>query len=243
MLARLCPCCPVGGEKARLVELTPFPLDGESEPPPPAGLGARFSSALKVAASPLTALRERRAEASARAERIDALKAGRVMRLVAIREPNLRSPDLDVRVQLSADGHMLTWQSLAQTNNQPQEAGVFALSAVREIRLAPNVGMFRSKPPPGQFEVACDDSMVRFETRTDAERETWMTSLEEVRSKEADAKADRKIGHQTRKKMELEKRRRAAEARKAEVLKSCGPGGMRHTAMAMLNRQAKDDGL
>jgi hypothetical protein len=43
--------------------------------------------------------------------------------------------------------------------------------------------------------------------------------------------------------MELEKRRRAAEARKAEVLKSCGPGGMRHTAMAMLNRQAKDDGL
>ena len=85
--------------------------------------------------------------------------------------------------------------------------------------------------------------MVRFETRTDAERETWMTSLEEVRSKEADAKADRKIGHQTRKKMELEKRRRAAEARKAEVLKSCGPGGMRHTAMAMLNRQAKDDGL
>ena len=59
----------------------------------------------------------------------------------------------------------------------------------------------------------------------------------------SDAKADRKIGHQTRKKMELEKRRRAAEARKAEVLKSCGPGGMRHTAMAMLNRQAKDDGL
>ena len=58
MLARLCPCCPIGGEKARLVELTPFPLDGETEPPPPAGIGARFSSALKVAASPLTALRD-----------------------------------------------------------------------------------------------------------------------------------------------------------------------------------------
>ena len=112
------------------------------EPPPPAGIGARFSSALKVAASPLTAA-QRRAEASARAERVDALKAGSVMRLVAVREPEFaRNPDLDVRVQLSADGHMLMWQSLAQTNNQPQEAGVFALSAVREIRLAPNVGMF-----------------------------------------------------------------------------------------------------
>ena len=57
------------------------------------------------------------------------------------------------------------------------------------------------------------------------------------------AKADRRLATRRAKKMELEKRRRAAEARKAEVLKSCGPGGMRHTAMAMLNRQAKDDGL
>ena len=114
-----------------------------------------------------------------------------------------------------------------------------ALSAVREIRLAPAGGIFRSKPPPGQFEVASDDSSVRFEARTDAEMEQWMASLEEVRAKEADAKTERKIGHQARKKLELEKRRRAAEARKAEVLKSCGAGGMKHTAMAMLNRSGQ----
>ena len=121
-------------------------------PPPPAGIGARFSSALRVAASPLLRSPER-AEASARAGRRRAEGRQRD----AARGDSSRicaRPDLDVRVQLSADGHMLTWQSLAQTNNQPQEAGVFALSAVREIRLAPNVGMFRSKPPPGRFEVA-----------------------------------------------------------------------------------------
>ena len=89
---------------------------------------------------------------------------------------------------------------------------------------------------PRQWQLVADDQTAKFEAETEEDKEQWMSTLEELRHREAEAKAERKLGYTTRRKMGIEERRREAEKRKAEVLKSCGAGGMKHTAAAMLNR-------
>ena len=64
----------------------------------------------------------------------------------------------------------------------------------------------------------------------------WMEATEELRHKEVEAKTGRKMAYQAKRKFGLEEKRREAERRKAEVLKTCATGGMKHTANAMMNR-------
>ena len=44
------------------------------------------------------------------------------------------------------------------------------------------------------------------------------------------------MGHNMRRRMEMEERRKEAEKRKAAVLATCQSKGMVHTAQAMMNR-------
>ena len=99
-------------------------------------------------------------------------------------------------------------------------------------------GFLRSGGPvPRQWQLLADDQTAKFEAESEEDKDRWMSTVEELRHHEADAKAERKIGYTTRRKMGLEERRREAERRKAEVLKTCGgQGGMKHTAAAMMSR-------
>ena len=86
-----------------------------------------------------------------------------------------------------------------------------------------------------------------------------MASLEELSKRQAESKVDRKLGYTAQRRLGLEartppppasrspaprrhacpaaqERRREAERRKADALKSCGVGGMKHTAAAMIAR-------
>lgn len=54
---------------------------------------------------------------------------------------------------------------------------------------------------------------------------------------QAEAKVQRKMGYTRKKLHDLDERKKEAERRKAEVLKTCGSGGMKHTAAAMMNRR------
>ena len=62
-----------------------------------------------------------------------------------------------------------------------------------------------------------------------------MTALKAVAARQADDRASRKMGYQTRKSMEMQAKKREAERRKAEVMSGCTTG-MRHTARAMASR-------
>ena len=56
------------------------------------------------------------------------------------------------------------------------------------------------------------------------------------RPRQVTAKTGRKLAAQAKRKMGLAERQREAERRKAEVMKTCTSGGMKHTAAAMMNR-------
>ena len=187
----------------------------------------------EMAASPIKAFQERRQADAARAERADQLKAGASMKLLSKAVP----AGTPVKLTLSADGALLAWQSVELVNGMPKESGVLALSAIQEISAVLQTGIFRSGAPlPGQWQLVTTDQTVKFEADCEQDKDEWMSTLEELRHREAEAKAERKLGYTTRRKMGIEERRREAEKRKAEVLKSCGAGGMKHTAAAMLNR-------
>ena len=55
-------------------------------------------------------------------------------------------------------------------------------------------------------------------------------------AEQGEAKTGRKLAYQAKRRMGLEERKREAERRKAEVMKTCAGGGMKHTATAMMNR-------
>lgn len=238
ILKQACPCL-FGDEEARkkMMEMAPFKSsthgsDSDSDKAPE-GMADRAKGFLSMAMAPVKAFQQKREQDAARDERKEKLKAGSVMKLLTKDEPR----GVGVRLSLSSDGALLTWQSLAMVNNMPKESGVLALSSVEEIKPVLQSGFLRSGAPiPGQWQLIAGAETVKFEADCEEDKEQWMTTLEELRHHEADAKAERKIGHQTRRKMEIEKKQRDAERRKAEVLKSCGNGGMKHTAAAMMNR-------
>uniref|UniRef100_A0A7S0P0E2 PH domain-containing protein n=1 Tax=Calcidiscus leptoporus TaxID=127549 RepID=A0A7S0P0E2_9EUKA len=196
-------------------------------------LSARAHSWLSAAMSPISALQERRAEDQARQQRIAVLKAGAEMKLLGAREATR------VRVALSSDGAMITWQSVRGEGGASSESGVIALAMIREIRPVMSGGLgalLGARPVPLQWMLVADEETVKFETETETQKETWMASLEELSKRQADAKVDRKIGYMAKRRLGLEERRREAERRKAAVLQSCGAVGMKHTAQAMMSR-------
>lgn len=215
-------CCPMGdGAKTKLVEMSPF-RDNNSdvdEPPAPASLADHAKGWLSKAAAPLQAYRESQAKAAERAEELSVLKAGAQMKLL----PDGRGEPSSVRVALSSDGAMLTWSGGGSS-------GVMALSAVRDVKPILAQGFFKAGGPvPCQWMLVADDQTVRFEAATDEEKQRWMSTLEGCVAEQLEAKQGRKLGQQAKRQLGLEQKRREAERRKAEVLKTCNAGGMKHT--------------
>jgi hypothetical protein len=224
----LCPC-PIGS-KQRLVETLSFRDAGsgsDEEAPAPTTLADKAKGWFEMAAKPLATYRESQAKAAERAERVDVLKRGAGMKLL----PDSRGQaPKDVRVALAADGSMLTWSGTS-------ESGVMALSAVRDIKAVTQTGIFsRGGDVPCQWMLVSDDQTVRFEAASEADKLEWMQILEECRVEQCEAKSGRKLASQAKRRMGLEEKRRDAERRKAEVMKTCSSGGMKHTAAAMMSR-------
>jgi hypothetical protein len=220
-----------GGSKNKLVEMTPFGDAGSGSddgiPKEPPTMAEKAKGWLAFAAKPLTALQESREKAAAQAERLSSLQAGAAMRLI----PDARSEQpKDVRVALSSDGSMVTWSGQGVS-------GVMALSAVRDVKEVQQQGFFRGGGPvPGQWSLVADDQVVRFEASSDDEKVNWMTAIAQCRDEQLERKTGRKLAYQAKRRMGMEERKREAERRKAEILKTCTGGGMRHTAQAMINR-------
>ena len=136
----------------------------------------------------------------------------------------------EVRVALSTDGAMLTWSGAGGS-------GVMALSAVRDVKPVTQSGLFRSGGPvPCQWMLVADDQTVRFEAASEEVKAQWMGTIEQCVAEQMEAKSGRKLAYQAKRRMGLEEKRRDAERRKAEVMKTCGSGGMKHTAAAMMSR-------
>jgi hypothetical protein len=226
-----CPCLFSDDAAKKLMGIPPANSDSDSEKPD-SSMGGKARGWLEMASAPVKAFQDRQQQNVARTERIDWLKAGSAMKLLS------KEGSSAVRLSLSADGALVTWQSLEMVSGMPKESGVLALSAVREVVPVLQTGFLRSGGPvPRQWQLLADDQTAKFEAESEEDKDRWMSTVEELRHHEADAKAERKIGYTTRRKMGLEERRREAERRKAEVLKSCGgQGGMKHTAAAMMSR-------
>ena len=229
----LCPC-PIGGRGGgsstkRSIELSPFRTagsgsdsdkDGETEMSQT--LADKAKGWFSMAVAPITKMKEDHDKANKRAGRVETLKGGATMKLL----PDGRGEPTSVRVALSSDGAMVTWNGVGKS-------GVMALSAVREVKPVLASGFFRAGDPiPGQWMLVADDQSVRFEA-SDEEKAFWMSTIEELAQEQVQAKTGRKVAATARRKMGIEERRREAERRKAEVLKTCASGGMKHTAAAM----------
>merc|ERR1719473_165945 len=102
--------------------------------------------------SPVVALQQRRKDDQDRRERTAVLQAGASMVLLA--RGGARTP---VRVQLSSDGAMLTWQAHAAGG----DSGVMALAMIREVKPVQQGGLTAwistAAPVPLQWQVVADD--------------------------------------------------------------------------------------
>lgn len=244
-LTECCPClglcpCLFGDDKpkkrsgTRMVELPS--LGGGSAAPAaadePDGVRQKARSVLGKLANPVASIQESRARDAARKVRTASLQAGAVMTLHQGKDGVHQ-----VRVTLSPDGAMITWQSLAMQNNQPVVSGVLALSELHEVKAVREARLLRSSGEvPCQFSLVADGQTVRLEAESEAQKVEWMEALQERCASEKDAKSERKMGHNMRRRMEMEERRKEAEKRKAAVLATCQSKGMVHTAQAMMNR-------
>ena len=192
---------------------------------------------LATAAAPVAAYRQRQEREAALAEVLGRMKAGAQMQLLPESGSKWGSSAVAVRVALSQDSDMLTWQSVGGASPQ---SGVLALSAVREVKPVLESKLFNLsgtiKPKKGQWELVSDDQVVRFEAADDEVKDDWLKSIEELARRQGEAKVGRKLAYTAKRKLGLDERKRDAEKRKAEIMKSCGMGGMKHTAAAMINR-------
>ncbi|KAL1504095.1 hypothetical protein AB1Y20_010505 [Prymnesium parvum] len=150
------------------------------------------------------------------------LHAGATMRL-----RNERGSD-EVQIQLSSDRSMLVWRG-----TQPSSTGVIALCTIRKVGVPPP-GWF-SAPSPGEFAITAEGIEVRLDSNSAQVRAAWVEAVQAVAARAVEEKEGRKLGHETRRRVELEMRKREADRRKAEVMKGIH-GGMKHTAQAMLSR-------
>jgi len=227
LLSLVCPCVFGGaeGQRKQLFEMSPVTGTG--------GDSKEFVETRPASSSwfqPITKFKEKLEADQERKQKVAVLQEGAVMALVGARSRST------VSLKLSSDGSMLMWQSLRQEANMPSESGVMSLSTIREVKPVLQSGLLRSGlPVPLQWVLISDEEDVKFEAESETVKEMWMNTLLECTKRQADAKAERKIGYQTKRRMGLEERRRDAERRKAELMKGCA-GGMKHTAAAMMNR-------
>jgi len=237
MLKTACPCL-FDDSGQPLVELSPFKDRGstsdrdasDEENAQGSGAAEKAKSWWSMATAPLETFQKQRAEMAMKQERNGRLQAGSQMKLL----PAGRGEPSTARVTLSRDNTMVTWQTI---NPGQSESGVLALSAVREVKPVLAQSLFgKGAPIPCQWMMVSDDLTVRFEAESEAVKTEWMEATEELRHKEVEAKTGRKMAYQAKRKFGLEEKRREAERRKAEVLKTCATGGMKHTANAMMNR-------
>mmetsp|Transcript_33768 Transcript_33768/g.72051 ORF Transcript_33768/g.72051 Transcript_33768/m.72051 type:complete len:247 (-) Transcript_33768:384-1124(-) len=234
-----CPCIFGTATSQKPTELQPCrngsdgEFSGDEGGQADASLSARANSWLSAALTPISAFQARRAADQARQERAIALKAGSEMKLISAREATR------VRLSLSSDGAMVTWQAVRGEGGGGNESGVIALAMIREIKpvLAGGLGaLLGARPVPLQWMIVADEETVKFESDSETTKQTWMSSLAELSKLQADAKVERKMGYMATRRMGLEERRREAERRKAEVMRSCASVGMKHTAQAMMGR-------
>jgi len=197
-LRSVCPCLFSDDAAKKLMGMPPANSDSDSEKPD-SSMGDKARGWLEMASAPVKAFQDRRQQDARRAERIEWLKAGSAMRLLS------KEGSSAVRLSLSADGALVTWQSVEMAGGMPKESGVLALSAVREVAPVLQTGFLRSGGPvPRQWQLVADDQTAKFEAESEEDKDRWMSTVEELRHHEADAKAERKIGYTTRRKMGLE---------------------------------------
>ena len=210
-LAVLCPCMPIPGsvDKQPIRDDT-SDRDGEEGPP---SLALKAKGWLGKLAAPITAMKDDYDKERAREAKLEELKAGTT-----------------VKIAVSSDGTMVTWTASGVS-------GVMAMSAIREVKPVMSSTFFSKPAPiPKQFKLIADDQIVSFEAKDDDVKAQWMSTLEECAAAAAEAKVGRKMMQQAKRRMGLDERKRDAERRKAEVMKSVGTGGMKHTAAAMMSR-------
>jgi hypothetical protein len=217
-------CCPSGdgkqAESKRMIEMSGAGSGSDADSNDGSAsqsFADRATGWLKKATAPLQALKDQHEKDQAHVQACDVLKAGAAMQLL----PDGRGEvPKQVRVALSSDGAMVTWSGAGTS-------GVMALSACREVKAVVQTGWIRAGGPvPGQWMLVADDQTVRFEAANDDEKEHWISTLDRCCQEQLSAKSGRKMAAQAKRRMGLEERKREAERRKAEVMKTCGAGGM-----------------
>lgn len=179
-------------------------------------------------------------------ERNEALEAAKGLLAEGAVLKLLRSGGGDmVRVVASADGSMLTYQALELENNLPKHSGAIALSEVHRVEslASSTVGAWLggAQGPTLVIHHSSPTEQLRLEAATERMRDDWVDALDRVRLKASEvhtaAKTERKLTRHAAKELELMSKQRAAEKRKAEIMKSMpGGGGMKHAAAAMISR-------
>jgi len=217
--------------KKRLVEMSPFAdstsdKDSNEENGEPQSVAARAKGWLSQIAAPITSMKEQYDKDREREARLEELKSGATMLLL----PDGRGSNVSVKLCVSSDGSMVTWTGTGLS-------GVMSLSAIREVKPVMQSSFFsKAAPVPSQWMLIADDQTVRFEATNEEVKQQWMSTLEECAASASEEKKGRKMAAQARRKLGLEEKRRENERRKAEVMKTCGSGGMKHTAAAMMSR-------
>lgn len=150
-----------------------------------------------------------------------------------------------VQVKASADGSMLTWQSLELINNMPKVSGALPLSKIGQVdrQQASAMGAWLGGPrgPALVLHHAQSGEQVRMEAANEPTRNAWADAVERVSAKQLaeqeKTSAERGIARTAAKELELRSRRQDAERRKQAIIDSMrGGGGMKHTAVAMMQR-------
>ena len=150
-LRSVCPCLFSDDAAKKLMGMPPANSDSDSEKPD-SSMGDKARGWLEMASAPVKAFQDRRQQDARRAERIEWLKAGSAMRLLS------KEGSSAVRLSLSADGALVTWQSVEMAGGMPKESGVLALSAVREVAPVLQTGFLRSGGPvPRQWQRWSED--------------------------------------------------------------------------------------
>jgi len=147
LLGSLCPCLfPDASSGKKLMELTPCKGSTSDDEATGAStsFGGRAQGLLGMALAPVANFRRAREEDAVRKERAAALMEGTNMKLLTSRG------SVPVRIALSRDSAMLTYQSL----EGPSESGVISLAIIREVKTVVSGGILRSTAPvPLQWTV------------------------------------------------------------------------------------------
>ena len=232
-LTECCPClglcpCLFGDDKpkkrsgTRMVEL-PSLGDGSAAPASadePDGVRQKARSVLGKLANPVASIQESRARDAARKVRTASLQAGAVMTLHQGKDGAHQ-----VRVTLSPDGAMITWQSLAMQNNQPVVSGVLALSELHEVKAVREARLLRSSGEvPCQFSLVADGQTVRLEAESEAQKKTVEAQVDELNALRVErAKLQAESKAQQARLDQVEEQMKAKQQQRSDAMSE--PGG------------------